>query len=184
MSPPSGSDYNFLTKAAMAVSGGVFGTAGVLINAPGGAVIGTLESLKETKSYVPSQMEKNLMLWSTNVGKFLPAAIVSATFGVAAGTAIGVATASVTSIIDGRLGVNRKIARPVEEAVKKAHGEEEVRENLRAYYRAGKGAVVGLSAGIREGWKSGFQGGVEVLSDALAATPESVDAGKDEDKAE
>ena len=43
---------------------------------------------------------------------------------------------------------------------------------------------MGLSAGIREGWKSGFQGGVEVLSDALAATPESVDAGKDEDKAE
>ena len=148
------SEHNALAKAAMRFSGSVFGTAGVLINAPGGAVIGTLESLKETSSYIPSQMEKNLMLWSTNVGKFLPAAIVSATFGVAAGTAVGVATASVTSIIDGRLGVNRKIARPVEKAVKEAHGEEEVKENLRAYYRVGKGSVVGLSAGIREGWNA------------------------------
>lgn len=170
------SEHGILTKAAMTLAGGVFGTAGVMINAPGGAIIGTLESLKETKSYIPSQMEKNLMLWSTNVGKFLPAAIVSATFGVAAGTAVGVATASVTSIIDGKMGVNRKIARPVEQAVKEAHGEEEVKENLRAYYRAGKGSVVGLSAGIREGWKAGFQGGVEMLSDALATTPEAIES--------
>ena len=170
------SEHGLLTKAAMTLAGGVFGTAGVMINAPGGAIIGTLESLKETKSYIPSQMEKNLMLWSTNVGKFLPAAIVSATFGVAAGTAVGVATASVTSIIDGKMGVNRKIARPVEQAVKEAHGEEEVKENLRAYYRAGKGSVVGLSAGIREGWKAGFQGGGEMFSDALATTPEAIES--------
>lgn len=177
------SDHNPLSKAAMRVSGSLFGTAGVMINAPGGMIIGTLESLKETPSYIPSQMEKNLMLWSTNVGKFLPAAIVSATFGVAAGTAVGVATASVTSIIDGRLGVNRKIAQPVEKAVKEAHGEEEVKENLRAYYRAGKGAVVGLSAGVREGWNAGFQGGVEMMSDLLAATPEAIET-SDKDDAE
>jgi hypothetical protein len=175
------SKHNFLSQAAMTFSGGLLGGAGVLINAPGGMVIGTLESLKETSSYIPSQMEKNLMLWSTNVGKFLPAAIVSATFGVAAGTAVGVATASVSSIIDGRMGVNRKIARPVENAVKEAHGEEEVKENLRAYYRAGKGSIVGLSAGIREGWKAGFQGGVEMLSDALAATPEAIEQAPKED---
>jgi hypothetical protein len=176
-----GSEHNAFSQAAMRFSGGLFGTAGVLINAPGGMIIGTLESLKETSSYIPSQMEKNLMLWSTNVGKFLPAAIVSATFGVAAGTAVGVATASVTSIIDGRLGVNRKIARPVEKAVKEAHGEEGVKENLRAYYRAGKGSVVGLSAGVREGWNAGFQGGVEMLSDALAATPEAIEHTPKED---
>ena len=176
------SEHGLLTKAAMTLAGGVFGTAGVMINAPGGAIIGTLESLKETKSYIPSQMEKNLMLWSTNVGKFLPAAIVSATFGVAAGTAVGVATASVTSIIDGKMGVNRKIARPVEQAVKEAHGEEEVKENLRAYYRAGKGSVVGLSAGIREGWKAGFQGGVEMLSDVLATTPEAIETSEESKK--
>ena len=184
----SDDDNGPLTKAAMAVAGGLFGTAGVMINAPGGAVIGTLESLKESSNYVPTQMEKNVMLWATNVGKFLPAAIVTTlasvagpAVGVAAGTAVGVATASVTSIIDGRLGINGKIARPVKEAVKEAHGEEDVKENLRAYYRAGKGSVVGFSAGIREGWKGGFRGGVEVINDAWAATPESIDA-KEEPK--
>ena len=184
----SDDDNGPLTKAAMAVAGGLFGTAGVMINAPGGAVIGTLESLKESSNYVPTQMEKNVMLWATNVGKFLPAAIVTTlasvagpAVGVAAGTAVGVATASVTSIIDGRLGINGKIARPVKAAVKEAHGEEDVKENLRAYYRAGKGSVVGFSAGIREGWKGGFRGGVEVINDAWAATPESIDA-KEEPK--
>jgi hypothetical protein len=169
------SQHGTISKLAMAAAGGVFATAGVMINAPGGLVIGILESLKETTSYVPSHMTKNVMLWATNVGKFLPAAIVSATCGVAAGTAVGVATASVTSMIDGRLGVNRKIAKPVEDAVKEAHGEDEVKENLRAYYRAGKGSVVGLSAGIREGWKAGFQGGVEMVGDALATTPEAIE---------
>jgi len=170
------SPHGTLTKAAMTMAGGLFGVAGVMFNAPGGLVIGILESLKETTSYIPTQMTKNVMLWATNVGKFLPAAIVSATCGVAAGTAVGVATASVTSIIDGRLGVNRKIALPVETAVKRAHGETEVKENLRAYYRAGKGSVVGLSAGVREGWKAGFQGGVEMFGDLLATTPESIEA--------
>lgn len=180
------------TKAAMAVAGGVFGTAGVMINAPGGAVIGNLESLKENSNYKPTQMEKNIMLWATNVGKFLPAAIVTTlasvvagpAVGVAAGTAVGVATASVTSIIDGRLGVNAKIARPVKNAVKEAHGEEDVKENLRAYYRAGKGSIVGLSAGVREGWKAGFQGGVEMINDMWAAQPESIDAKESDENEE
>lgn len=169
-----------LFKQAMLLAGGVLGgVAGVAINAPGGMVTGVLESLKETKSYVPSDMEKSLMLWATNVGKFLPAAAVSATLGgavgIAASTAVGVTTASLASIIDGRLGVNRKIAGPVQRAVKEAHGEEDVKENLRAYYRAGKGAVVGLAAGIHEGWKAGFKGGMEIVDGTVASIPEAVD---------
>jgi hypothetical protein len=173
------SEHNKLSQLAMRGAGILFGTAGVMINAPGGLVIGILESLKETSSYVPSQMTKNTMLWATNVGKFLPAAaiagILGGPIGIAASTAVGVATASVTSMIDGRLGVNNKIARPVKEAVKEAHGEQELKENLRAYYRAGKGATVGLVAGVREGWKSGYRGGVEMIRDVIAATPESIE---------
>lgn len=178
-----GSRHNKLTQWAMRAAGITFGAAGVMINAPGGLIIGVLESLKETSSYIPSQMTKNTMLWATNVGKFLPAAIIGGVVGgpvgIAASTAVGVATASVTSMIDGRLGVNNKIARPVKNAVKEAHGEQELKENLRAYYRAGKGATVGLAAGVREGWKSGFRGGVEVVRDAIAATPESIERDKD-----
>jgi hypothetical protein len=174
-----GSRHNKLTQLAMRGAGILFGTAGVMINAPGGMVIGILESLKETSSYVPSQMTKNTMLWATNVGKFLPAAaiagLVGGPIGIAASTAVGVATASITSMIDGRLGVNNRIAQPVKSAVKEAHGEQEVKENLRAYYRAGKGATVGLAAGVREGWKSGYRGGVEVVRDIIAATPESIE---------
>lgn len=173
------SKHGALARATMLGAGVLFGVAGVAINAPGGLVIGILESLKETQSHIPSQMTKNVMLWATNLGKFLPAAAIGAIIGgpvgIAASTLVGVATASVTSMIDGRLGVNRKIASPVEKAVKEAHGEQEVKENLRAYHRAGKGAVVGLAAGVREGWKAGFQGGVEVVRDALAATPESIE---------
>ena len=175
----AGSRHGKLAQAAMRAGGMLFGAAGVAINAPGGLIIGVLESLKETSSSIPSQMTKNLMLWATNLGKFLPAAAIGAVVGgpvgIAASTAVGVATASVTSIIDGRLGVNDKIARPVKLAVKEAHGEQEVKDNSRAYYRAGKGAVVGLAAGVREGWKSGFRGGVEVVRDAIAATPESIE---------
>ena len=180
------SRHNTLSQLAMRGAGILFGTAGVMINAPGGMVIGILESLKETTSYAPSQMTKNTMLWATNVGKFLPAAaiagLVGGPIGIAASTAVGVATASVTSMIDGRLGVNHKIAQPVKAAVKEAHGEQEVKENLRAYYRAGKGATVGLAAGVREGWKSGYRGGVEVIRDIIAATPESIEREQEEPK--
>lgn len=182
----SDSRHGKLSQLAMRAGGILFGAAGVMINAPGGLIIGVLESLKETSSFVPSQMTKNTMLWATNVGKFLPAAAIGALVGgpvgIAASTAVGVATASVTSMIDGRLGVNNLIAQPVKQAVKEAHGEQEVKENLRAYYRAGKGATVGLAAGVREGWKSGFRGGVEMVRDAIAATPESIER-EDDDKA-
>lgn len=176
-------DRSPVTKAAMTAAGVMFGAAGVMINAPGGAVIGSLESLKETSNYFPSKMEKSTMLWATNVGKFLPAATIAAAVGgpvgIAASTLVGVATASVASMVDGRYGVNKKIARPVEKAVKEAHGEESVKENLRAYYRAGKGSVVGLSAGVREGWKAGFQGGVDMVRDAVEAAPEAVEVEAD-----
>lgn len=175
----SDSGYGAIRRTLMAAGGLLGGIAGVMINAPGGAVIGALHSLKETKSSVPSEMEKSLMLWATNVGKFLPAAAVSTVVGGAAGiavsTAVGVTTASLASIIDGRLGINHRISRPVEKAVKEAHGEEDVKENLRAYYRAGKGAVVGLVAGTMEGWKAGFQGGMEIVKGVADSVPESID---------
>lgn len=174
-----GADHSLLARIAMRAGGAVLGAAGVMINAPGGLVIGVLESLKETQNEVPSQMTKNIMLWSTNVGKFLGPAIIGAAIGgpvgMAASTAVGVATASVTSIIDGRRGVNRRIASPVEDAVKDAHGEQGVKENFYDYYRAGKGAVVGLAAGVREGWKAGYEGGIEMMSDAFATIPETIE---------
>ena len=173
-----GKDEAGLSKLLKTAGGLVLGVAGVLINAPGGAVIGVLESLKETKSYIPSKMTQSLVLLATNVGKFIPATIATVVGGPAVGTAVGLATGSVASSADGHFGVNRKILTPVENAVDKAHGEEAHQESLRAYYRAGKGAVVGFSAGVREGWKVGFQGGVDMVNNALASTPEAIE--KDE----
>ncbi len=169
----------------------VCGVSGVMINAPGGLIIGMLESVKDSKNYKPDQLTKSTMLLATNVGKFLPAAAVAAVLGgpvgIATSTAVGVATASLDSIIDGRFGVNRRIAGPVERAVNEAHGEENYQENLRAYYRAGKGAVVGLSVGVDQGWKTGRQGGIDIVSDLVDATDSvaatEADEKKDEAKA-
>ena len=170
-----------LSRLLQRATGLICGVSGVMINAPGGMIIGTLESLKETQKGQPSQLSKTTMLLATNVGKFLPAAAVGAILGgpvgIAASTAVGVVTASLDSMIDGRFGVNRRISKPVEKAVNEAHGEENYQENLGAYYRAGKGAVVGFSVGMEQGWKTGYQGGVDIACDLLA-TPHTVASGE------
>ena len=171
-------------RALMTASGVLFGVVGVMINAPGGLVLGVIESLSDSKDSTPSQMTKNTTFWATNIGKYLPPAIVGAAVGgpvgVALATGVACATGSVPSIIDGRSGLNRKIARPVENAVKEAHGEDGVKENLRAYYRAGKGAVVGFSAGIREGWKAGFQSGVDAVGNGIGSMTDSIQKSEEE----
>jgi hypothetical protein len=178
----------FVSRCLKAAAGFVCGVSGVMINAPGGLLVGMLESLKEAgepPEVVPSQLKKTTMLMATNVGKFLPAAavgvLIGGPVGIAASTAVGLINASLATIIDGRFGLNQRIARPVADAVNRAHDGKEYKDGLHAYYRAGKGATVGLAVGVEQGWKTGHQGGVDIVTDMIGIT-EAVAAGEDQAK--
>ncbi len=175
----------WLGRLGKTAFGVVCGISGVIINAPGGAIVGAIESLKGPEEKERAQIAKPLMLVATNIGKTLPSAAIGALLGgpvgAAVGTAVGVVTASLTSIIDGKYGFNRGIVREVDKAVAEAHGQEMPKGNLRAYYRAGKGAVVGMMAGVKEGWRLGYKGGVEMLADIVETPKESVGDGEEED---
>ncbi|MCA9796643.1 MAG: hypothetical protein KC910_32765 [Candidatus Eremiobacteraeota bacterium] len=172
-------------KALKMGLGVLCGATGVLINAPGGAIIGALESLKGPDEKERVQIAKPLMLFATNIGKVIPGAVVAGAIGgpvgVAVGTAVGVITASLTSIIDGKYGFNRSVVKEVDKAVSAAHGEDIPRDNLRVFYRAGKGAVVGAMAGLKEGWELGYKSGVDMAED-LASTPKEAVEQEEEDK--
>ncbi|MGE0494618.1 MAG: hypothetical protein AB7S38_35745 [Vulcanimicrobiota bacterium] len=171
-------------KALKMGMGVLCGATGVLINAPGGAIIGALESLKGPDETERVQIAKPLMLFATNIGKVIPGAVVAGAIGgpvgVAIGTAVGVITASLTSIIDGKYGFNRAVVKEVDKAVSAAHGEDIPKDNLRVFYRAGKGAVVGAMAGLKEGWELGYKGGIEIAED-LASTPKEAVELEDEE---
>ncbi len=158
--------------------GVVCGATGVLINAPGGAVLGALEALRETDEAKRGEIARPLMLVATNVGKVIPGAFVAALLGgpvgVAVGTAVGVVTASLTSIIDGKSGIHSGITRQVEKAVQEAHQGEPPAQDLRVFYRAGKGAVVGAVSGTRQGWWRGYAGGVNIADDLVSVPGDAI----------
>ncbi len=174
VSKPELPELGRLGKILAKTTGLLCGISGVMINAPGGLVIGMLEPLKEDQNRLPDGLTKTSLLIATNVGKVVPGAMVAGALGgpvgAAAGAAVGLVTASLTSIIDGRFGVNRRIARPVEKSVEKSHSGEISKNNLRNYYRSGKGAVVGLAAGVREGWNAGYQGGIDMVNGVLSVS--------------
>lgn len=173
---------NGIEKALEVTVGTICGLTGVLINAPGGAVLGALHNMQD-ENRVPTPLEKILMLMGTNLGKAIPgtavAALLGGGVGLAAGTAVTILTGSLTSVIDGRYGFHRGITRKIKDSIATAHGEEEAKNNLRAYYQSGKGLAVGLSEGIKQGWELGYEGGVEILHDILA-TPAEIHKAEDE----
>jgi len=166
--PDAGSDKGILKKTL----GVVCGATGVLINAPGGAVLGALEALNDNDEARHGEIARPLMLVATNVGKVIPGAFVAAVLGgpvgVAVGTAVGVVTASLTSIIDGKSGIHSGITRQVEKAVQEAHEGEPPPQDLQVFYRAGKGAVVGAVSGTKQGWWRGYAGGVNIAADLVS----------------
>lgn len=172
-----------IKTALKAAAGTLFGLAGVLINVPGGAITGALQSLSDTdgKSSAPEAMTKTLMFVGTNVGKLMPSTAAGSVGGTA-GYAVGAATGSITSIIDGRDGFHKGIVRQVDLALKEAHGEDEAKGNLRAYYRAGKGAVVGAVTGLYEGWRIGYEAGVENMSAIFDLQKQALDVQTGEEK--
>ena len=177
--PKQFEDCSRLTKTLLKASGVACGLTGVMINAPGGMIVGMLESLKGNEKSKPTQMMTTSMLLATNLGKYLPALAVAAVLGgpvgIAAGAALSLATGSLPSIIDGRSGVNRSMTRQVDKSVKESQGDDQLTdESLKAFYLSGKGSAVGLVGGIREGWKSGYDAGVKLFDGLLATTPESV----------
>lgn len=154
-------------------SGVLFGAAGVLINAPAGAVLGALESIHEQdKATAPSDLSRHLLLLATNIGKVLPGVLVgtlvAGPLGLLAGTAVGVLTASVTSMVDGKAGFHPRLVRTVRESVDQAHGGTECPDSARVFYRAGKGAVVGFWTGLMEGWREGRDAGIQLVRDGIS----------------
>lgn len=152
-------------KGALELASGLTcGLTGVVINAPGGAVLGMLHQAEgHSPEAAPNLTEKTLMLTATNLGKVLPASIVAGLVGgpagVALGTAVGILTGSLTSIIDGRQGFHEEIVQDVYHSLAQGEASQDI------YFRAGQGAVLGGVAGLRQGWFLGYRGGREIVRD-------------------
>ncbi|MEW6284451.1 MAG: hypothetical protein AB1758_37905 [Candidatus Eremiobacterota bacterium] len=161
----------------------LFGVAGVLINAPAGAVLGSLRSVHDPARPTPTRLERHLLLLATNVGKVLPGVVLGSLIpgpvGILAGTAVGLLTASITSMVDGKAGFHPGLVNTVRQAVASSHGQEECPDSARVFYRGGRGTVVGFCAGLREGWRAGCEAGVQIVRDGLSGPDTSVGTERD-----
>jgi len=159
-------------KAFRTAMGVVCGISGILMNAPGGFVEGSLEAVEV--GFHRKEITKPLLLFATNAGKVLPPALAGAAIGgppgAAIGTAIGLISASLTTVIDGKYGFNKGIIRRIDKAIEEVSGEGGGGSGYAVYHKASKGAIVGAYAGIKEGWTLGYKGGTE-FADGLFETP-------------
>lgn len=142
----------------------VCGISGVIINVPGGAIEGALQSVERGSDR--KEMTKPLLLFSTNAGKIIPPAVVGAAIGgpvgAAAGTAVGLVSGSLTTIIDGKYGFNNQILRQIDKAIDEVIEDTGSNsEGYSVYHNSAKGALVGAYAGLKEGWSLGYKGGKE-----------------------
>jgi len=154
----------------------VCGVSGVIINVPGGAIEGALQSVERGSER--KEITRPLLLFSTNAGKIIPPAIVGASIGgpagAAVGTAVGLVSGSLTTIIDGRYGFNRQIVRQIDSAIDEVVDDAgNSPEGHRVYHNSAKGAIVGAYAGLKEGWTLGYRGGKE-FAHGLFNTPNEV----------
>ena len=160
--------------------GTISGLCGVLMNAPGGVVEGSLHTVEMGVNR--KELTRPLLLFATNAGKILPPALVGAAIGgpvgAAVGTAVGLISGSLATIIDGKYGFNRGIVSKVHKAVNEVV-EDDSGKGYAIYHSGAKGALVGAYAGVKEGWHLGYKGGVEFM-DGLFETPK--EAAKTETK--
>ncbi len=170
---------SLISQAMRVASGVICGFSGVMMNVPGGMVEGSLEAVE--MGFHRRKITRPLLLFATNTGKIMPAALVGAAIGgapgAAIGTAVGMVSASLTTVIDGKYGFNKGIIRKIDRAIG------EVVENngynsrgYALYHNAAKGVLVGAYMGFKEGWNLGYKGGTE-FAGGLFETP--LEAAKD-----
>ncbi len=169
------SDRGIITKTLIRSVGVVSGISGILMNAPGGIVEGSLHSVEMGENR--REITRPLLLFATNAGKIFPPALVGAAIGgplgAAVGTAVGLVSGSLSTIIDGRYGFNRGITRKVQNAVNEVVDEDITRKGNSIYHNSAKGSLVGAYAGIKEGWRLGYRGGVEFMDNIFEIPTEA-----------
>ncbi|MCD4783625.1 MAG: hypothetical protein K8T10_07315 [Candidatus Eremiobacteraeota bacterium] len=175
--PKNGESKSIMGKMFEVGMGIVCGVSGVIINVPGGAIEGALQSVERGSER--KEMTRPLLLFSTNAGKIIPPAIVGAAIGgpvgAAAGTAVGMVSGSLTTIIDGKYGFNKQIVRQIDKAIDEVVEDTgNSSEGYSVYHNSAKGTLVGAYAGLKEGWRVGYKGGKEFARGVFDAPTEVV----------